>query len=207
MLAQGDEFQAIAALTRPRAERALGVPVELVTSFSDITEAKLQQLEGATDDEHVMLLDADLVFFGWDWHAILPGHFNAAPDMLHPSWPGTKAIIDKMPFPKEPTLNTGLWIAPGSLQPVFAHALILARNDLRDFQYRLWDQTPLNVALQQARSPRHYLPAVQFNWQLSPKVQRDPAPAKHTYVVHLIEGTPQEKLKRVSEYCERFPYP
>ena len=208
MVATGEHYQAMAAITLPRAERALGMPVELITDVAEPYEAKLQLLDGLADDEHVLLLDTDLVFFGWDWSPIQPGLFNAAEDMLHPSWPGTAAILKLMPYPKELTFNTGLWIAPGSLQSVFQAALLSARNELKDFPYRLWEQTPLNFALQAFRTPRTWLSAQRFNWQLSPKDHADPAPKKGTLVVHLMEGkTPQAKLERVAKYCERFPYP
>lgn len=206
MLAKGPEYVAMAELTRPRAEKALGVSVELITDIDDPFDAKLSLLDDVEPDEHVMLLDTDLVFFGWDWNAIVPDKFNAAIDMLHPSWPGTKAITDLMPYPNEPTFNTGLWIAPGSLWDVFHVARHLMHNDLRDFPYRVWDQTPLNLALQQTRAPRNPLHAKRFNWQVSPRGHFDPPPHPITLVVHLIEGTsPQSKLERVAKYCKAHP--
>ena len=148
-----------------------------------------------------------MVLFGWDWSAFDFTCFNAAPDMLHPSWPGTKAIRGLMPNPNLHTFNSGLWFAPPSCKPLFKYARELEK-DLQDFEYKLGDQTPLNLAIQQSMARVNTLPQ-RFNLQFSPKNRPDPAPPEDVLGVHLVGGTFEgetiSKRIRVLDYCKKYP--
>lgn len=203
MIAIGDDHQAMAASTVPRVEKVLGLPVNLITE-GDPFAVKLSLLEDAK--RPVLFIDCDLLLLGWDWDAFDPTCFNAAPDMMHPSWPGTAAIRSLLPNPKLHTFNSGLWLAPPSCKPLFRFASELGNGPLRDIPYKLGDQTPLNVAIQQVSARTNTLPQ-KFNWQLHKKTRPDPPPPNGALGVHLVggtfEGDTSSKRDRVLSYCKK----
>lgn len=215
MVAIGSDHQTMAEATRPRVEKILELPVNVI-EYGEPFEVKLCLLEDA--QKPVLFIDCDLVLFHWDWDYFDFNCFNAAPDMLHPCWPGTHAIQKLMPIKRFPIFNTGLWLAPPDFRSVFKLARELFYGELKDFEYRLGDQTPLNLAIQTSEKnsvadgrkgdPRILKLDQRFNKQYAPKVTADPPPGAD-YGVHLIGGTFEndtaQKRDRVLEYCRKYP--
>ena len=204
MVAIGDDHQEMAEFTRPRIEKILNIQVNTITE-GDPFDVKLDLLN---DNKNVVLfIDCDLVLFNWNWACFNFRHLNFALDQLHPSWPGTHAIQRLMPDPKAPIINSGLWLAHPQHQPVFKLAKLLSFTDLKDFEYKLGDQTPLNLAIQLMEREVNVLPQ-SFNRQYMPKVTADPPPGKD-FGVHLIggtfEGDTASKRDRVINYCRKYP--
>lgn len=203
MIAVGDTHQEMASLTAPRVEETTGLVVHLITDAPDPWLTKLDLLDVASTDL-VMLVDADIVFHSWNWTALQFDCFNAVSANWWPEWDSTKALKKLMPYPGRPLFNTGLWIAPKTLAPVFKYAKELAQGELKDSPVKFWDETPLNLALQRTDSPTHNLPRG-FNHQHSHLTTLGPKPTRGLHAVH-FEGH-HNKLARVKRYCEKYPLP
>lgn len=203
MIAKGEAHLKMAALTKPRAEKLLDTSITLIEPEGDPYFEKLSLFNLVPPHSRVLFIDCDLVLFRWDWSPFNLDKFNAVFDKMHPSWPGTREIIRRMP--KHPTTaNTGLWFAPATMSSVFEEAKVIYEEQ-KDFPYRLGDQTPLNVALQKNNIRVHWLPTY-FNHQLSPRPTRpDAAPPKHCIGVHLVGSDAEKKLERVETYVKKYP--
>jgi hypothetical protein len=221
MIALGETHQKMLELTKPRVEKVLNLPVHVVDSYDDFPDAadpfeiKLQLL--STYRRPTLFIDTDVVLFGWRWDLIDPRAPNFALNVMSPAWPGTRAIQSILNG--APCVNTGVWYAPLHCDELFHRALKIKRTELKDFPYALGDQTPLNVALSRAHKIEFWsgwkeLPS-RFNVQLPPsKVDR--APKVGDLAIHLVGGTIptpsepsdlQSKLRRVRDYCEKYPLP
>lgn len=214
MIAIGEVHQQMVALTKPRVERVLGLPVLIIDSYDNFPDAKdpfeikLQLL--TKYKRPIVFIDTDVVVFDWRWDLIDPRYPHFALNVMSPAWPGTRAIQSILMG--APCFNTGVWYAPPHCDELFHRALKIKRTELKDFPYALGDQTPLNVALSRTQHVWRELPP-RFNVQLPPaKVDRPPKVGE--LAIHLVGGTIptpsepsdlQSKLRRVRNYCEKYP--
>lgn len=215
MIAIGPIHQQMALLTKPRVEKILGLPVLVIDSFEQFPDAqdpfeiKLQLL--SRYKRPIVFIDTDVVLFRWRWDYIDPRYPHFALNRMSDAWPGTKAIRSLLHG--SPCVNTGVWYAPVSSASLFQEALRIKRTSLKDFPYALGDQTPLNVALMRVPSNSWRILPNSFNVQLPP-THIDRPPQIEDLAIHLVGGTiptpsesadPETKLRRVKNYCEKYP--
>lgn len=204
MIAVGDVYREISNITAPRAERVLDCPVRLFTETE--LDPKLLKLElfQHVDTEHVLMLDCDIVLHAWDWSPFRSDAFNAVHcqniQNYPPIWNALRAVI---PEPV-PLFNTGLWLAPRGIEPVFSLAKHYLFDQLLNFPLNFAEETPTNLALHRTEFAVNILPERYNRCQhldLSPYTPD----AKDVFGMHLLSGTPEQKLERIRTYCERFP--
>lgn len=202
-IAIGDVYQQIAKITVPRMERLIGAPVRILSEpHPNPLMFKLDLLKH-TDAEHLLFIDVDIVLHAWDWAPFEPEKFNAVvcysslfPDIL-------QSLRQHIPAPA-PLFNSGFWLAPKSVQPVFQLAKDIAENELNTFKFQFNEETPLNLALHRTGFPCNELPEKYNNLQHIWKIVQ-PVAATDTIGMHLLSGNPLKKLARIKRYCERYP--
>lgn len=208
MIAKGPVHKVMADITQPRAEAVLGRPIQRLwpelIGCQDPWEAKLHLPAFARQSgfDHVLVIDTDIVLNSWDWEPFKPGHFNGV-FTWQESWPETIGMRTLVPAP-QPLFNTGMWLAPTTdyICEVMRYACDLFRNELKDFEFKFWEETPLNAALFRYQVPVNCLPAG-FNTLHHDAKTLGPMPSKDLHAVHFVEGT--HKLHRVNRYDVAYP--
>lgn len=191
MIAVGSEYRELAAIARPRAEDALGYPIELITESHKPFEIKLDLLARSSGDRVVVLVDADAVLSSFDWAPVKFGCINArrvpylSTEREHVELLGTS-----------PMLHTGLVVAHGRAAAEAASlAVLLMRENKRPLSCQ--DELPLSVACRQINAPVNLLPDDAVTCITG---RAD----KRVTCAHFIGGSPANKLRRVNEYVEKF---
>lgn len=207
----GQEFEEMADLTMPQAERILGKPVERieVPKNRDVFDLKLKYLSTVDHNDPVLCIDTDMIFLDWDWTLLRFDEFNGVPDYPLLSWAGAPLKRD-LDLDASKAINGGLWLASRKQLHVFEVAAKKYKDLVRqDYQLRLGDQTALNWALQKTQTHIHYLPTT-YNYQLPPGV-----PPKHVrkgvHVVHVVgnsvgPGEARDNQKKLSRLKEAFEW-
>lgn len=208
MIVCGDEYHQIADITAPRASKVLGAPIIRITPPADVAPHLFKlELFKHFDTEHILLLDSDIVLFDWNWNDFALDAFNAAPSQnLHHFPHILKAIRQYIPEPA-PLFNTGLWLAPRSESTMFELAAKYLKppfGSLVNFPFNFHDETPTNLALYRTAALTHTLSAtynrLNHMWQ-EPYLP----PPGDAFGVHLLSGTPSQKLARIQAYCDAYP--
>lgn len=146
MLASGD-YMSLAELTAKAFTWCTRLPVELLDGAHEL---KMQVPCG----EQYMMLDADQVFLRhWRVPEVPLGTFAAA-KVQFPSV-DDEAIAREFSVSRHGFLNTGLFIADPSHEPVFAQA-----RELFPRGFSSKDEAPINIALQQRATPIQLLERV-----------------------------------------------
>lgn len=202
VIAIGDVYQEISKLTVPRMERFLG-PVRVFSEpHPNPWQFKLDLFEH-TNAEHILFIDVDIVLHGWDWAPFEPGKFNAVLSQNLVDFPDILRSIRMYIPQRAPLFNSGFWLAPRGVHDIFQEAKALAQTELQHFPFNFQEETPLNLALHRFEFPTHVLPTKYNNLQHIWKVDQ-PEPGD-TLCMHLLSGTPDEKLKRIQKYCSNWP--
>lgn len=201
MVAVGEPHRRMAELTLPRAEKYLGLSIELLTE-GDPFVLKLTLLERT--NRPVFFIDADAVVRSWSWESFQSDSFNAVHDYPVRTW--AKELSEF--FPLDRCINSGVWLASKKHRDVFLHALKLMNTEFAGYQLQLGDQTALNRALHLAGMELNLLP-IEYNYQLPPYMALESVPAD-AKVVHLVgdsfdSANPEKKLDRVRKVVDAFP--
>ena len=207
--AVGEAFEQMAALTMPRAEKVLGLPIEVIKDGKpeDTFTRKMKLLQEAPGP--VLCIDVDMVFCSWDWSSLKQEEFNAVLDHGLETWAGGN--LAKIGVDAGTSVNGGLWLANAKHVQVFELAERLMNGALNDYFLKMGDQTSLNKALQTLETPVHVLPR-DFNYLVPPGAKLRDVP-RSARVVHLVGNSvgpneiylPWKKLQRVKEALDAFP--
>lgn len=202
MVAIGEAHQQMAEWTVPLVEKHTQLSVEVVTE-GDPFEMKLKLFE--RHQGHILFIDVDAVVRSWDWAPFDFSVFNASKDYrVNGAWMQSLEPF----FPLDRCVNSGVWLAAPQHQTTFQLAQTIACTELRDHEFKLGDQSPLNAALWRKKISVNWLP-LEMNYTVSPKEQENGLPniPENVHVVHIIGntvGTCKEanhgrKLQRVRE--------
>lgn len=152
MIACGQRYEEIAALTQPFAQQALGIPVEVIT-LGIPHVLKLTVASKSANDVCTIVIDADVVLHSWDWDWLDLTKVNATPlrSALFESF-------NRDVLPEGPIVHTGLMAIPGHLSSVGVEAANLMQNELRGRPHNFFDEVPMSVACWRTGTPVHWLP-------------------------------------------------
>lgn len=207
MVVRGPEFEQMLDISKPRAERCLGLPIEVLRPEpeEDLWVFKMSLL--AKLQRPVLCLDTDLLFFDWDWSEFRWEMFNAALDLPLLKWNTGVRELNKY-YDTRRGINGGMWYSPYNDEHlrVFHCAKNFILYESKSCKFALGDQTALNAALYRLQTPVHHLPYT-FNFQTL-KGQQFPSDLK---VIHVIGDTvntdngkprPDLKLLRFKKLAE-----
>lgn len=209
MVVRGDEFEQMLELSKPRAERCLGMPITVLRPEPDENLWVFKMSLLAKLQTPLLCLDTDLLFFDWDWSELQWDQFNAVLDLPILRWKAGVRELSKH-YDVSRSINGGLWYSPFTRD----HLTLFhcAKNCIiyeKSCPYPFGDQTALNTALYRLSTEVHHLP-YSFNYH----VFKDEAFPCDTKVVHVIGDTvntsdgkshPDLKLRRFKKLAKMNP--
>ena len=207
MVVRGDEFEQMLDISKPRAERCLGLPITVLRPAQEENLWVFKMSLLSKLEKPVLCLDTDLLFFDWDWSEFRWDMFNAALDLPLLRWKTGVRELNKY-YDTRCGINGGMWYSPYNEEHlrVFHCAKNFILYESKQCKYALGDQTALNAALYRLATPVHHLP-YSFNHQIS----QETSLPKNVKVLHVIGDTintsdgkphPDRKLHRFKKLAK-----